>query len=121
MKYKTTIEIVSEAENKNEAIEIVGEYLGGNLVSGVDMKCRTNPIQPYNKNMLSVVVISLLVTIGGFSMTQLRPSIGSIQGTSTNSAIQPPLKTAETEKKDAEFKKEWQSKQIDKALSFIKR
>ena len=37
VKFKTTIEISSEAENKNEAMEIVGEYLAGYLSSGVDM------------------------------------------------------------------------------------
>ena len=44
MKYKTTIEIVADAGDKSEAMEIAGEYLSGNLISGVRMKCRTNPV-----------------------------------------------------------------------------
>ena len=37
MKYRTVIEVVTEAKDKSEAIEIVGEYLSGDILSGVQM------------------------------------------------------------------------------------
>ena len=121
MKFKTTIEIVSEAENKNEAMEIVGEYLSGNIVSGVEMKCLTRPASAAYRNILAVAAISLVVSISALSAIHSKPYQGSSQNISGINAIQPPLRTYNLDKGDGKFKRQWQSKQTKEALDYIKR
>ncbi|MBI5143578.1 MAG: hypothetical protein HZA30_00725 [Candidatus Omnitrophica bacterium] len=119
MKYKTTIEIVTNAQDNNEAMEIVGEYLSGHLSSGVDMKCSTKRFSPYAKPIISVVALCLVFLIGILSVINVKPSkitIGNIAGIN---AVQPPLKTSSTIEK-ADFKKEWETKQTKEALKLIK-
>lgn len=119
MKYKTTIELVTNAQDKNEAMEIVGEYLSGHLSSGVDMKCYTKRHAPYVKATVSIVALSLVFFIGILSIINIKPSkitIGNIAGIN---AVQPPLKTSSSIEK-ADFKKEWEEKQTKEALKFIK-
>ncbi len=120
MKYKTVIEISSEADNKNEAMEIVGEYLSGNLTSGVDMRCRTKPVISYKKPLIGVALASVMLIIGLFSFTHL-PSTKNFVGNLTGiSAVQPTLKTSEASQKE-KFKKEWEKKQMNEALNLIKK
>lgn len=119
MKYKTTIEIVSEASDRHEAADIAGEYLSGNLVCGVGMKCRTSPVYSYKKTVVGIAVVLLVVAVGIISALQPRHSLTVIPNLSGQSAIQPPLKTA-GDKKDQNFKKEWQKKQKKAAIDLIK-
>jgi len=122
MKYKTTIEIVAEAEDRDEAMEIAGEYLSGNLISGVDMRCRTKPVQSFKKvGVVLSIAIFVLVTIGIVSSINTHGSKISLSNISGASAIQPPLKTSILNKKDAEFKKEWENKQAKEILDYIKK
>ena len=121
MKYKTTIEIVSDAENKAEALEIVGEYLSGNLVTGVDMKCGTRPVTAYKRAVLSVLIITLLISAGVVATSHVKTNQGFINNLSGIGAVQPPLKTSELAAKDKEFKKKWDAKQMDEALNLIKK
>ena len=44
-KYKTIIELVMEANDSSEALDIAGEYLRGNIESGVSIKCYSQPLQ----------------------------------------------------------------------------
>jgi len=121
MKYKTIIEIVTDAENKNEATEIVGEYLSGNIVSGVRMRCSTRPHASIKKAIVTVVALSLLVVVGGLlSVAQIKNSQGLPGTTPGASAIQPTLKTSAQEKDDLDFKKKWESRQTETALDIIK-
>ncbi|MFA5145980.1 MAG: hypothetical protein WC515_01160 [Candidatus Omnitrophota bacterium] len=121
MKYKTVIEITSDAENKSEALEIVGEYLSGNLVSGVDMKCKTKPVAAARIALTSVVIAALLVTAGLISGNQLRPSKNFAAGICGLDAVQPPLKTACDKDRHAEFKKAWNERQTSEALAHIRK
>ncbi|MFH1664591.1 MAG: hypothetical protein ABIA77_00375 [Candidatus Omnitrophota bacterium] len=41
MKYRTVIEIVCDAADKDDAYHIAGEYLRGNIESDVTMNCAT--------------------------------------------------------------------------------
>jgi len=43
-RFRTIIELVMEAENPSEAIDIAGEYLRGELDTGVTMECFAKPI-----------------------------------------------------------------------------
>lgn len=120
MKYKTTIEIVSEAENKAEALEIVGEYLSGNIVSGIDMKCATKRVLPYKKIIVSVVALTILLSIGILSTAQVKSGKPFIAGISSLDAVQLPLKTQAVKDKETGFKKAWNAKQVSEALNRIK-
>lgn len=122
MKYKTRIVIVSEAGNKNEAIEIVGEYLSGNLVSGVEMKCLTMPVRKYNKYILSTAAVLLLILIPLFSALCPKHSQNSASGIGGSDAIQVPLTTSIIDaRKDMEFRRAWQDKETIEALKLIKK
>lgn len=119
-KFKTTIELITEAENKNEAMEIVGEYLSGHLASGVDMHCQTRRQPAYNKAVISVVITMLILTISIFSIMQFKPGksfVGAVPGIN---AVQPPLKTSSAVNKN-DFKKEWEERQTKEALNRIKK
>lgn len=121
MKYKTTIEIVSEAADKSEAMEIVGEYLSGNIVSGVEMKCLTKRSHTYNKTILSVLVISAVVLTAIFTTVHTRSTYNSTSGLTGTNAIQPPLRTSDAARHDARFKKAWETKKTQEGLNYIKR
>lgn len=120
MKFKTKIEITSEAANKNEALEIVGEYLSGYLTSGVDMKCYTRPVSTAAKPIISVITVSLLLFIGFLSLSQIKSSKHSIGNVSTINAVQAPLRTSPA-MKEYGFKKAWETKQAKEALNHLKK
>lgn len=121
MKYKTIIEIVSEAEDKNEAMEIVGEYLSGNIVSGVEMKCLTKRSHTYNNTILSVLVISAVLLTAIFTTVHTRPTYNSTLSLTGTDAMQLPLRTSNAARRDARFKKAWENKKTQEALNYIKR
>jgi len=120
MKYKTIIEIETEASDRSEAADIAGEYLSGNFVSGVAMKCRTRAIISYKKTVVALSVVILVVSIGILSALQSKQAqVIGVPVLSGVSAVQPPLKTAR-DMKDASFKNEWQKKQDKAAIDLIK-
>ena len=121
MKYKTNIEITSEAANKDEAMEIAGDYLSGNIASGIDMKYATRPIRFYNNPAAKIAVVALLMTMGFFSGIKAKPRQNFAVNMCQTAAVTPPLKTSDTNKNDMRFKKEWQEKQTTEAILFIKR
>lgn len=122
MKYRTTIEIVTEAGDKSEAAEIAGDYLSGNIISGIDMKCRTKPVQNAAAYVAVVALIGMLVGMSVYyTAGNMKYSGGPGAMVSEVNAIQPPLKTSAVESKSAEFRRMWQDKQTDEALKIIKR
>lgn len=120
MKYKTNIEITSDATNKDEAMEIVGDYLSGNITSGIDMKYATKPVRFYNNSIAKVLAVGLLVTIGFFSGVKAKPQNNFAVNMCQMAAVTPPLKTSDSSKNDIGFKKEWQEKQTTEAINYIK-
>jgi len=119
MKYKTVIEIVSEAGNSTEAADIAGEYLRGYLDTGVSMKCWTKSLDKLSKiRIISGILIFLsLLTI---ACLNLRTSAVYAERASKESisAIQPPLKTYMV---DQNFMREWQKKKNAVELDYIKK
>jgi len=111
MKYKTNIEITSDAVNKDEAMEIVGDYLSGNITSGIDMKYATRPVRFYNNSAAKVVIVALLMTMGFFSGIKAKPQLNFAANICQMAAVTPPLKTSAANKNDMRFKKEWEEKQ----------
>ena len=121
MRYKTNIEITSDAANRDEAMEIVGDYLSGNIASGIDMKYATRPVHFYNNQAAKVVAVVLLMTMGFFSGVKAKPQQSFSVNTCRMAAVTPPLKTYDANKNDMRFKKEWQRKQTTEATNIIKR
>jgi hypothetical protein len=117
MKYKTTINIVSEARNRDEAIDIVEEYLSGNIRSGVDMKCATGPERTAVKVTCAVALSLVIVGVIIFPIHLKTPQL-MVPNVSAISAVQAPLKT---DRKNVEFKKEWETRQTKEAIEYIKR
>ena len=120
MKYKTIIQVTTEAGDKNEAIEIVGEYLSGHISSGVNMKYSTRPIHGVTKSVITVTALTVLIIVGIFSAYHIKPSLNITSSTSGSNAVQPPLKTSAMDANNSEFKKEWKQAEAKKALDHIK-
>ncbi len=119
MKYRTTIEIVSDAKDKHEALEIVGEYLLGNIMSGIDMRCKTRPIKIYRAIVASVAIVGLAVSIGLFTLLPVKGSHNFPVAQSRIDAVPAPLKTSPMTTEDIEFKKRWNEKQVKAAFETI--
>jgi hypothetical protein len=118
MRFKTTIQLVSDAQDKHEALDLVEEYLAGNIVSGVDMRCVTKPVCN-TANVVGVAAISLAIIAGICIGAYTKHSQNMIQTIPGASAVQSPLKTSDA--KSPEFKKEWQDQQTKEALDQIRR
>ena len=121
MKYKTNIEITSDAANKDEAMEIAGDYLSGNIASGIDMKYATRPVRFYNNQAAKIVLVGLLITLGFFSGIKAKTERNFAVNMCQVAAVTPPLKTSDANKNDMRFKKEWEEKQAAEVINFIKR
>ena len=118
MRFKTVIKLVSEASNKNEALEVVEEYLAGNIVSGVDMKCVTRPL--HNKTKIAAVAALLfMAAVGIYMLSTLRQIPCSLPVVSGVSAVQPPLNTSGIAQDEVHFKRDWQDRHIKEALDYI--
>jgi hypothetical protein len=116
MKFKTTIKITTEAKDQREAMEIAGEYLSGNLTTGVDMTLRTTAVSSYKQRMVAVLAVVFIVGAMTVSVSTPKSSSLLIPDMPGNSAILPPMKTSVGEKDAANFKKAWQEKQAQEAL-----
>ena len=55
-RYKTVIEVVTEAEDQFEAVDIAGEYLRGNISNGVSMRCSAYPLQKCREVFWKILV-----------------------------------------------------------------
>lgn len=120
MKFKTTIEIIADATSKDEALELAGEYLSGNIASGVDMKCDAKKIYAVSCKSVVLAIALIAVLFGGLTAVTLRPSHNMTSSPAGLSAVQPPLKTSDKALASSEFKKDWQSKQDKEAINLIK-
>ena len=121
MKYKTNIEITSDAVNKEDAMEIVGDYLSGNIASGIDMKYATRPVRFYNNSAAKIAVVVLLMTIGFFSGVKAKPHQNFSVNMCQMAAVTPALKTSAANKDYMGFRSEWKQVQAAEAISSLKR
>jgi hypothetical protein len=123
MRYKTTIEIVTDAGDKNEAMEIAGDYLSGNIISGVRMKCRAKPVSYYTaRTTVSVFVVVLLLAVNLMFTVHGKHSAGlNNRIIVATDAIQPPLKTSIADKNNSSFRKDWQAIQAKEAIDYLKK
>jgi len=120
MRYKTVIEVVTEAKDRSEAIDIVGEYLSGDVLSGVEMKYSTRAVSGVKKIAIAITALSLMLAAGIISL-YITKSIGNGAPSSAGmSAVQPPLQTQALHVRDAQFKTQWQDEHTKEALRKIK-
>jgi hypothetical protein len=120
MRFKTTIKIITEARDKNEAMDIAGDYLSGNLTTGVDMRLRATPM--LNNKQRTALALSTVILIGCMviQLSFMKQPQGFVRDIPGNSVIQPPLKTSPAEK-GSDFKKEWQSKHAQEVFNSLKK
>ena len=119
MRFKTTIKLITEAKDKNEAMEIAGEYLSGNLTSGVDMQLRTAPLHSNINRVGLALIISSIFFLFAIHLSYIKHPQNIIPNLPGDSVIQPPLKTSLTDNKRSDFKKEWQAQHTREVLNSI--
>ncbi len=119
-KYKTIIEVETEAADQLEAMDIAGEYLRGNLDSGVVMKCRIQNVNGYKTVGYTFVSILLMIALAtgiyGFYTTHATPlcketasSVTLALSGSSSDAMQPALVANSSDK--AAFREKWEKQQ----------
>lgn len=117
MRYRTLIEITTDAENENEAVDLAGEFLNGNIEDGVVMKCSTRPLRSHIFLKTGLLLSVTLLFIGLLSFGYSKSPGRQFYGIKNISAVQPPLKTARAE----EFKAAWKEEESKKVLEYIKK
>ena len=120
MRYRTVIEVITEAKDKSEAMEIVGEYLSGDVLSGVEMKYSTRSVNGVKKAAITITALSLILVAGIVSMYMVKPIGTGAPSSPGMSAVQPLLQTQPLHVRDAQFKSQWQDEHNKEALRKIK-
>ena len=120
MRYRTVIEVVTEARDKSEAMDIVGEYLSGDIRSGVEMKYSTRRVNGVKKAAITITALSLMLVAGVITLYLIKPISSGVPSSSGMSAVQPPLQTQVLHIRDAQFKTQWQEEHNKEALRKIK-
>ncbi|MBD3426255.1 MAG: hypothetical protein GF409_03370 [Candidatus Omnitrophica bacterium] len=123
MKYRTVIELICEASDKEEATNIAGEYLRGDMDFGVEMGCKTASLWSHRMKKCAVytTMTFLVFTALLFRVTpidgneKIRNTAGP--GLRSTYTIMPALKT----KHRSDFKKEWDQKKQEAVLEFLKK
>ena len=121
MKYRTVIEVICEASDKDEAGDIAGEFLKGNVDFGVDMKCRVMSLWRHRTVRYALA--------SAFALLMLIPMAVKVTSTETVSTqdhykkgymntftIMPELRTQYAE----QFKNDWQEKKEEAVLDLIR-
>jgi len=116
MKYKTVIEVVTEAANKDEALNIVGEYLSGDILSAVDMKYSTRSVNGLKTAAIAITALSIAICIGLFSLHFLKTSGATFSNIAGSSAVQAPLYTQAINSGNLHFMDQWQNEHIKESL-----
>lgn len=116
MRFKTTIKLITDAKDKNEAMEIAGEYLSGHLTTGVDMRLHTAPVNSNMKRVGFVSAVLLIAALFTVHISSVKHPQNFIQNLPGDSVIQPPLKTSSADKSYSDFQKEWQARHVREYL-----
>ncbi len=108
MKYRTVIELVCEASDKEDASNVAGDYLKGDLDFGVDMTCKTTKLSTYSfkKYALSCVLVFFVFLTFLLNVTPVGSYVAPRQETtnfSATSTVKPSLRT----RYDEDFKERW--------------
>lgn len=124
MKYRTVIQLVCDAADREDAIHMAGEYLRGELDFGVHMKCDTVSVRAHRarKYVVSCVVVCAIFSALALKVMPVADGASGVlhaskPGYSNTYTIMPVLKT----KYKADFKKEWESKKYEAMMDFLKK
>ena len=101
MKYKTIIELICDAADKEDAFHIAGEYLRGEVESGVEMKCKAITLRTQRmliSGVVSVLVLFFFSSFAGMIVREKNDDLKKISNMllSNTCTIQPVLKTKHT-------------------------
>ncbi|MFC1548872.1 hypothetical protein ACFL5E_02825 [Candidatus Omnitrophota bacterium] len=123
MRYRTIIELICEASDKEEALNLAGDYLKGEVDFGVEMGCRTASLWSHRVKKCAVYTVMTFLVFSAL-LYRVTPITGSerIQtsataGIGSTYTIMPELKT----KHRADFKKEWEQKKQEAVLEYLKK
>ena len=120
MQYRTTIEVVTEADNEHEAADIAGEFLKGSISPEADIKVKTVSTAKM-KGIMAVATIAAVSAVLSVPVIGERLSykIARVERKPVTSyAIQPPLKTNLSSIQDTEeFKAVWEKAQNNRLNS----
>jgi len=123
MKYRTVLELICDAADAEDASNMAGDYLRGEIDFGVTMKCKTRSLRSHRVRKYTV---SSLIAILTFSTLLLKvtpigdveKTHGSVQpGFRSTYAVMPALKT----KHRVDFKKEWAEKKSEAVMEYLKK
>jgi len=114
-KFKTVIELVCEAEDKREALDVAGEYLRGSLTSGVNMRCQTRQLPNLTKVLLTLSMVVVLIGAGVITTSIAQPH-GARPADIAYSACQVPLRTQSVGRERAEFETRWKAGEVSAAI-----
>jgi hypothetical protein len=120
MEYKTTIEVVTEADSAYEAADIAGEFLKGNIRTGADIRVKTVS-SAKSRKIKAMLAICVATTVGGlvFVGQKVSRDFARVERKPVTSyAIQPPLKTSSADLQNSrEFQEIWEKEQRDRLNS----
>jgi hypothetical protein len=123
MKYRTVIELICDAADKEDAFYTAGEYLRGEVESGVEMKCKAISLKAHRMlkyGVMSVLAIFLFSTlVAGIATRDREKSLRNISELilSNTCTIQPVLHT----KHETGFKEKWETKKDEAILEYLKK
>ena len=123
MKYRTLIEIVCDASDKEEATNIAGDYLKGDIDFGVTMKSETVPLVSHRIRKYSAAVIFIFIVASTLLLKVSPVSVAfstkapCYQNFENAFTILPALKT----RYRPDFKEEWEKKKDEAVLDYLKK
>ena len=123
MKYKTLIELICDASDSEDASNIAGDYLKGEIDFGVEMKCKTTSLWAHRMKRCTavcavtfVVLATLLLKVTPIEGGNKAKS-GMVFGLRNTSTVTPALKTKHKE----DFKEEWDKRKNEAMIEYLKR
>ncbi|MDP8298591.1 MAG: hypothetical protein P9L88_01605 [Candidatus Tantalella remota] len=123
MKYRTMVELICDAGNREEAMDLAGDFLNGEVDFGVRMRTKTVALWSHRakKYTASCIVLLVIFTSLIFKGTTLggdeKICSSTKYGFRSTYTIMPELKT----KHRSDFKKEWEKKRNEAVLDYLKK
>ncbi|MCK5450155.1 MAG: hypothetical protein KAI70_00150 [Candidatus Omnitrophica bacterium] len=123
MRYRTIIELVCDASDSEDASNIAGDYLKGEIDFGVEMRCKTTSLwahrmRRYTASCAAVFLVlsTLLLKVGPVENADGTKS-GMRMGLKNTSTVIPVLKT----KHKNDFKEDWDKKKHEAMVDYLKK
>ena len=120
MKYRTLIELECDAVDKDDAVNIAGEYLSGKIDTGVFLTSKTTTIRAHRASKFATGSLLAFLLLMVSAVSCVTPSLNSQPSRTSimpsTCTVMPELKTKDSD----EFKREWDEKQEEIILDYIK-